>query len=138
MVFDTVPSTALNKCGEKDVRVKTTGGEKKRYTTVLSVSVAGEFLPTMVIFRGKRDPKDVEIPRGWVVCFNDKAWVRDVMILWVKELPSPYTQSPSDIRLCSLWTHSQPISRPMFVPSWTESTHIQLLFPEAVQVRHSL
>lgn len=93
MVFDTVPSTTLNKRGEKDVRVKTTGGEKKRYTAVLSVSAAGEFLPTMVIFRGKRDPKDVEIPRGWVVCFNDKAWMReDVMIRWVKEILRPYTQ----------------------------------------------
>ena len=61
MVFDTVPSTTLNKHGEKDVRVKTTGGETKRYTAVLSVSAAGEFLPTMVIFRGKRDPKEVEI-----------------------------------------------------------------------------
>ena len=93
MVFNTVPSRTLNKKWEKDVRVRTTGGEKKRYTAVLAVSAAGQFLPSMVIFKGKRDPKEVDIPKGWVVCFNDKAWMReDVMIRWIKEILRPYTQ----------------------------------------------
>ena len=93
MVFDTVPSKTLNKCGEKDILVRTTGGEKKRFTAVLAINAAGEFLPTMTIFKGKRDPKDVQIPRGWVVCYNDKAWMReDVMIRWIKEVLRPYTQ----------------------------------------------
>lgn len=93
MVFDTVPSTTLNKKGEKDVRVRTTGKEKKRYTAVLAVSASGEFLPTMAIFKGKRDPKDLQIPQGWVVCYNDKAWMReDIMIRWIKEILRPYTQ----------------------------------------------
>ena len=92
-VFDTVPSRTLNKKGEKDVRVWTSGGEKKRYKAILAVSAAGQFLPTMVIFKGKCDPKEVDIPQGWVVCFNDKVWTReDVMIRWIKEILHPYTQ----------------------------------------------
>ena len=47
----------------------------------------------MTIFKGKRDPKDVQIPRGLVVCYNDKAWMReDVTIRWIKEVLRPYTQ----------------------------------------------
>ena len=93
VVFDTVPSKIPSKRGEKDISMKTTGGEKKRYTAVLAVSASGEFLPTMTIFKGKRDPKDVQIPQGWVVCSNDKAWMReDIMIRWIKEILCPYTQ----------------------------------------------
>ena len=47
----------------------------------------------MVIFKGKCDPKEVDIPQGWVVCFNDKVWMReDFMIRWIKEILRPYTQ----------------------------------------------
>ena len=44
MVFDTVPSKILSKCGEKDILVRTTGGEKKRFTAVLAINTAGGFL----------------------------------------------------------------------------------------------
>ena len=37
VVFDTVPSKTLNKHGEKNVLMKTTESEKKRYTAVLAV-----------------------------------------------------------------------------------------------------
>ena len=57
MVFDTVPSQTLSIRGEKEVLVRTSGGEKKRFTTVLAVNAAREFLPTMTIFKCKRDPK---------------------------------------------------------------------------------
>ena len=113
MVFDTVPNTTLNTRGEKDVRVRTTGGEKKRYTAVLAVSAAGEFLPTMAIFKGKRNPDDVNGPKGWVVCFNDKAWMReDVMIRWIKEILRPYTQRrPALLVMDSFSAHLTPSVR---------------------------
>ena len=92
MVFNTVPPKTLSKYGEKDILGRTSGGEKKRFTAVLAINAAGEVLPTMTIFKDKRDPKDVQIPRGWVVCYNDKAWMReDVMILWIKEVLYPAT-----------------------------------------------
>lgn len=74
MVFDTVPANTVHRRGEKDVKVKTTGGEKKHFTAVLSVNAAGEFLPTMTIFRGKRERKELRPPTGWIVCMNEKAW----------------------------------------------------------------
>ena len=53
MGFDTVPSKGLSKHVEKDVLVRTTGGDRKRFNAVLAVNTAGEFLPTMTIFKGK-------------------------------------------------------------------------------------
>ena len=52
MVFDTVPSRMVHASGENDVRVNTTGGEKKRFTAVLTVLAAGQYLPTMCVFNG--------------------------------------------------------------------------------------
>ena len=93
MVFDTVSSTTLNKRGEKDVRVKTTGGEKKHFTAVLAINAAGMFLPTMIIFKGKREPKDLQVKSGRIACSNEKAWMREeLMIRWVKEILRSYTQ----------------------------------------------
>ena len=93
MVFDTVPSRTVHARGEKDVRVNTTGGEKKRFTAVLTVTAAGQYLPTMCVFKGKCEPKDVVLPKGWVLQMNDRAWVNEeVMIRWIREILRPYTQ----------------------------------------------
>ena len=62
--------------GENDVRVNTTGGEKKRFTAVITVMGAGQYLPTMCVFKGKREPKDVALPKGWVLQMKDPAWVK--------------------------------------------------------------
>lgn len=107
MVFDTVPACTVHKRGEKDVRVATTGGEKKHFTAVLSVNVAGEFLPTFTIFKGKREVKDIEAPAGWVVAVNEKAWMKEeTMIRWIKEVLRPYTQRrPSLLILDSFSAH---------------------------------
>ena len=92
-VFETVPSKTVHPRGPKDVKVITAGSEKKHFTTVLAVNAAGEYLPTMCIFKGKRQPKDLRIPRGWVICMNDKAWMNEeVMIGWINEILRPYTQ----------------------------------------------
>ena len=40
MVLDTVPSGMVHARGENDVHVKTTGGEKKHFTAVLTVMAA--------------------------------------------------------------------------------------------------
>ena len=83
----------LNKLNKKDIQVGSIGGVKQRYTAVLSVSAAGKFLPTMVICKGKPDQKDPEMPQGWVLCYNDKAWMReDIMMCWIKEVLLPYTK----------------------------------------------
>lgn len=99
-VFDTVPNKTVHTRGEKDVKVQTTGGEKKHFTTVLAISAAGDYLPAMCIFKGKREPKDLKLPKGWVIQMNEKAWMNEaVMIRWINEILRPYTQRRP---LCSI------------------------------------
>ena len=50
LVFDTVPWRMVHARGENDVRVTTTGGEKC-FTAVLTVMAAGQYLPTMCVFK---------------------------------------------------------------------------------------
>ena len=93
MVFDTVPGNTVNRKGKKDVKVSTTGGEKKHFTAVLAVNAAGDFLPTLTIFKGKRAIKNSVTPPGWIVTLNNKAWMRrETMLQWINEVLRPHTQ----------------------------------------------
>ena len=107
MVFDTVPGNTVHRKGEKDVKVSTTGGEKKHFTAVLAVNAAGDFLPTLTIFKGKRAIKNLVTPPGWIVTVNDKAWMREeTMLQWINEVLRPHTQrSPSLLVLDSFSAH---------------------------------
>ena len=85
MVFDAVPLKMVHVRGEKDVRINTTDGEKKHVTAVLTVTAAGQYLPTMCILKGKREPKYVVLSKGWVLQMNDRAWMNEeVMLKWVR------------------------------------------------------
>ena len=53
MYFDIVPSRTIVKKGVKEVRVRTTGAEKRRVTVVLACTASGKTLPPMIIFKGK-------------------------------------------------------------------------------------
>ena len=48
--------------GEMSVTVHTTGAEKRHLTAVLSCSVSGALLPTMIIFNRQREIENV-VPR---------------------------------------------------------------------------
>jgi hypothetical protein len=52
MYFDLIPGKTVSRIGQKDVKIITTGGEKKHFTLVLAVTAAGTFLPSAVIFKG--------------------------------------------------------------------------------------
>ena len=52
MMFDTIPQKTVHIRGKKDVWVNTTGGEKKNFTAVLTVTAAEQYLPIMCIFKG--------------------------------------------------------------------------------------
>ena len=52
LFFDMVPSRTLEKRGAKEVRVKSTGAEKRHLTVVLACTGAGKMLPPMIIFKG--------------------------------------------------------------------------------------
>ena len=52
LYFDMVPSRTLEKKGEKEVRVRTTGAGKTRVTVVLACTASGH-TPPMIILKGK-------------------------------------------------------------------------------------
>ena len=53
MYFDMVPSRTIAKKGMKEVRVRTTGAEKRPVTNVLTCTASGKTMPPMIIFKGK-------------------------------------------------------------------------------------
>ena len=49
----------------------------------------------MIIFKGRRELQ-ISSPTGLVVAVNDKAWMREyVMLRWIREILRPYTQRGS-------------------------------------------
>lgn len=87
--FDMVPTKCITLKGKKECVVRSSGSEKKHLTVVLSATGDGEMLPPMVIFKGKTDKtiRDLEIPPGFVVKTQSKAWVDDgLMKVWVEEI----------------------------------------------------
>ena len=64
-----VPEKSLMQKGQKSVKIRTSGSEKKHRTVVLTVAADGFMLPPMIIFRGKtyQTIKDIEAPEGFVI-----------------------------------------------------------------------
>ncbi|MEW8548669.1 MAG: hypothetical protein AB2693_34645 [Candidatus Thiodiazotropha sp.] len=92
MYFDLLPGKTVDVKGRKSIRIRTTGSEKRHLTVVLAVSAAGDVLPPMIIFKGKR-PVSLNVPKGWIVCVQEKAWMDEtLMIRWVKEILFPHTK----------------------------------------------
>ena len=50
--YDMMQNKTVDKLGAKSVDVASTGNEKSRYTVVASVAASGNFLRTMIVFRG--------------------------------------------------------------------------------------
>jgi hypothetical protein len=83
--FDMTTNLTVNQKGAKTVQIKTTGNEKNRFTCVLSVLANGEKLLPMVIFKGKRLPKD--LPRNIIVEMSEKGWMNEkLMQVWLNKV----------------------------------------------------
>jgi hypothetical protein len=52
MYFELIPEKTVNSKGHKDVKILSTGGEKRHFTLVLAITVSGHFLPSTVVFKG--------------------------------------------------------------------------------------
>ena len=91
--FDMVPGKSIDRKGSKTIRIRTTGGEKRHLTVVLACSSAGDILPTLIIFKGKRALKGLQVPSGLRVAVQEKAWMDEgLMLLWIKEVWQTYTK----------------------------------------------
>ena len=93
LYFDMPGSTTVNKKGCREVRVRSTGAEKRRLTVILACTADGNMLPPMVIFKGKRALKNLRIPAGVVVRVQPKAWNdADLTKVWIQQVLCRYTQ----------------------------------------------
>ena len=59
--FDLVPNKTVAPKGSKSVMVRTSKSEKRHVTVVLAVAADGSVLPAPVIFKGKRQLKDIKV-----------------------------------------------------------------------------
>ena len=82
MWFGMTTRKTVHSKGAKAVYVRSTGAEKRRLTAVLAA-----MLPPMVIFKGKRKLKNVDVPRSWIVCVQAKGWMNSMLMdRWVQEI----------------------------------------------------
>ena len=80
-------SSAVNRKGYREVRIRYTGTEKRRFTVILACTAAGNMLPPMVIFKGKRALKKLSIPSGVVVRVQSKGWNdTELTKLWIQHV----------------------------------------------------
>ena len=77
----------------KTVSVRSTGAEKRRLRVVLAATADGQMLPSMVIFKGKRKLKNIDVPRSWIVCVQAKGWMDSTLMdRWVREIYLKHTK----------------------------------------------
>ena len=92
LYFDMPGSHTVHRKGCREVRIRSTGAEKRRLTIILACTAAGDMLP-MLIFKGKRALKTLQIPAGVIVAVQPKAW-NDVALtkIWIQKVLCRYTQ----------------------------------------------
>ena len=74
LYFDMPVSRTITKRGARQIRVKSTGAEKRRFTVILACIASGKILPPMMIFKGERPLKKLRLPRGAVIMVQKKGW----------------------------------------------------------------
>jgi len=67
LYFDMPASCTINRRRARQIRVKSTGAEKRHFTVILACTASGKMLPPMMIFKGKRPLKKLHVPKGAVV-----------------------------------------------------------------------
>ena len=93
LYFDMPGSHTVHRKGCREVRIRSTGAEKRRLTIILACTAAGDMLPPMLIFKDKRALKNLRIPAGVIVAVQPKAW-NDVALtkIWIQKVLCHYTQ----------------------------------------------
>lgn len=92
MFFDMVPEQTISKKGVKEVRVHSSGAQKKKLTVTLTCTGDGRMLPALVIFKGKRKLK-FKTPEYVHVAVQKKGWMdSELMVRWLRGIVLPYTE----------------------------------------------
>ena len=75
--LDMTAETILEKRGAKSVPLKSTGHQKSRVTVVLAAKATGVKLKPMIVFKGKRWPKELTGVEGVIPKISDNGWMSD-------------------------------------------------------------
>ena len=87
MFFDMVGNKTVNKVGEKEICMKSTGHEKQHFIVVLACLASGTKLKPMVIFKRKTFPSKEKFPPGIVVHVQEHGWTDDEGVLkWIDDV----------------------------------------------------
>ena len=98
-------NTTVNKKGHREVRIRSMGAEKRRVTVILTCTAAGDMLPPMVIFKGKRALKKLRIPAGAVVTVQKKAWNdAELTRVWIQRVLCRYTKKQHTLLIWDTFT----------------------------------
>ena len=77
--FNSIPNRTVTSKGEKHVKARVAGDEKKRVPVVLGCCSNGEKLPPMVIT--KQSLRGVTVPQGMLLRRQPKAWMTSDLML---------------------------------------------------------
>uniref|UniRef100_A0A8C3TR03 HTH CENPB-type domain-containing protein n=1 Tax=Catharus ustulatus TaxID=91951 RepID=A0A8C3TR03_CATUS len=111
LTFDMPLTRTVDHTGTATVPVRTMGNEKTSFTVILGVSLAGQKLCPMVIFKRKTLPKE-RFPKGIKVHANSKGWMdEDAMKIWLTDvyggtLHRFFNQLPGLLILDSMRAHT--------------------------------
>ena len=105
MYFDMPGNTTVNKKACREVQIRSTGAEKHRVTVILACTAAGDMLPPMVIFKGKRALKKLRIPAGAVVTVQKKAWNdAELTRVWIQRVLCQYIKKKHALLIWDTFT----------------------------------
>ena len=91
--YDSAATVTNNVHGEKTIRVRGTGYQKKGRTVALTITASGHKLPALVIFKeptgaiGPQVRRHLMIPADVLVTASKSGWMtRETMALWIRRV----------------------------------------------------
>ena len=79
--LDMPGATTITDSGEGSVPVRITGHEKNRFTVCLSAMADGRKLKPYVVFKGKRQIRELQKVPGVVVVLSSNGWMNEDLTL---------------------------------------------------------
>lgn len=94
--FDIVPNKMIDKVEVREVRVHTTGAEKRHVIIVLTVTADGKIQPPMVIFQAKRK-LNIKLSSGIIMEVEEKAWMdQQLMKVYLNKIWRPFMKEAAE------------------------------------------
>jgi hypothetical protein len=102
--FSMTPRTTIERIGTRSVNIRSSSSSTMRVTVAVTISSAGDMLRPLIVFKGAPNGRIARglssFPEQSVYACQRRAWMDEtVMLLWIREVLSPYVaQSPNDVK----------------------------------------